>query len=295
MTNALTLPPALFDTDAIDRANLADSTRVKYRAALAAMMLAGINPLQAEELTRYAQTIPPSARAHLKAALKIITADAAMLAKGNATPENVHHVQSILWRLEAMDAAITANQPDPERTPHWLSQEEVNTLMNYARLTSLRDTIILGVLFGAGLRCEELVNVTFSALGKLDSTDILTIRGKGDKVRTIPIDSGLAYNLREWQKAVGGSHIARRVDRHGNIYDSMTDAGIFNLVRKYGELIGIMDLDPHDCRRTMGRLAYNKTMDLIYVRDLLGHADAKTTQKYIGLQIHTRPPGIMED
>ena len=295
MDTRIALPPALFHTDALDRADLAPSTRRQYWNAITAMLLAGINPLDGAQLADYAQGLPVSSRAFLKAALKIMTADAANLAKANATPENVHQVQAILWRLESMDAAIPTHQPDAERTPHWLTQEQVSTLLAAAKAVSMRDHVILGVLLGAGLRREELERLTFEALGSLEFTDILTVRGKGSKVRRIPIDKTLAALLEAWESTTQGGRVARSVDRHGNMGEGMTASGIFNLVRRYGALIGIQDLDPHDLRRTFGRLLYNKTRDLVYVMDLLGHAESKTTQRYIGLQIHTQAPDILRE
>lgn len=296
MNELTTIPaPQGFNFEALDRAAIAASTRAKYQAALTAMLLAKINPLNRDELISYAQSLPVSGRAFLKAALQIVTQDTVNTLKASATPQNLATIQAALLRLEALQDAIPTHQPDPVRIPHWLTQEQVTQILDVARTQSPRDHAILAVLFGAGLRREELEKLTFDALRQIDGKPVLTVRGKGDKVRTIPVDYALATTLQQWNLIAGGGRIARRMDRHGNLYDSMSAAGIFNLVRKYGELIGIDDLDPHDCRRTFGRLVYNQTHDLLFVRDLLGHANAETTQHYIGLQIHTARPQILEE
>lgn len=304
MNELTTLPtPNGFNFAALDRADLAESTRTKYRAALAAMLLAGVNPLHREQLIDYALGLPVSGRAFLKAALQIVTADTVNHLKASATPENIGTIQAALLRLEALQDAIPTHQPDPVRVPHWLTQEQVNQILNTARETSMRDYVIMGCLFGAGLRREELETLTFAALMELDGESLLTVRGKGDKVRHVNIDPQLAQTLHTWEQTTsvpavqrtGGGRIARRIDRHGNLYDSISAVGIFNLVRKYGLTVGIDDLDPHDCRRTFGRLVYNRTLNILLVRDLLGHASSDTTSDYIGLQIHTHCPQIIEE
>ena len=74
--------------------------------------------------------------------------------------------------------------------------------------------------------------------------------------------------------------------KSGKIGDSLSAVGIFTVVRKYGALIGIDDLDPHDLRRSYGRIMYEATKDIVLVKNLLGHSSVRTTQKYIGLHIN---------
>ena len=115
--------------------------------------------------------------------------------------------------------------------------------------------------------------------------DVLVVTGKGDKRRVIQISSLLASHLREWKRVVGGGRIARKMNKGGKVGKSLSAFGIFTIVRKYGNTIGIPDLDPHDCRRSYGRLLYEATQDIVLVKNLLGHADTKTTLKYIGYEI----------
>jgi integrase len=55
-----------------------------------------------------------------------------------------------------------------------------------------------------------------------------------------------------------------------------------------GELTAV---HPHDLRRTYARRCYDAGMDILAIRDNLGHADHKTTLAYIGVQeMDTRKP-----
>lgn len=288
--NSLTLPD--FDYTALDRADLAPGTLRHYKAAIALLIASNINIMDYAELANYAHSLPHSGRSNLKAALKIVTRDYVNRAKTSSAP--VETIQRFLWAMEAMNDAIVISKPTTERTPHWLSQAQVDRLTSMALATSSREYIVLAVLLGAGVRCEELATLTFDAVSQIpmgtQMVDILTIRGKGDKKRVIRISALLASHLREWKLKAGSGRIARRIYKGGRLGDSLSVRGIFDLVRRYGQLIGIPDLDPHDCRRSYGRLMYQATGDIVLVKDYLGHADTKTTLRYIGEDLNLDVP-----
>lgn len=286
----LSIPSPQLDTSALDRANLAKGTRRHYKAVIARLLLSGINPFDPdnyEALAEYAASLPSSSQSNLKAALKIISRDYVNRAKISGAP--VETIQRFLWLIEVMNDVIEVKQPPTERTPHWLSQEQVNRLLDAAR-SNQRDYIILAVLVGSALRREELSNLSFSNISQIPENgtmiDILTVvHGKGDKKRTIRISKDLANDLRDWEKYTGGGMVARSINKSGVLGDSLSTNAIFDIVRKYGIMIGIDDLDPHDLRRTYGRLLYESTKDILLVMVRLGHKDVRTTERYIGLDI----------
>jgi site-specific recombinase XerC len=276
------------DLSPLDRATLADGTRRNYKTAILLLIASNVNVRDYQALADYALSLSHSGRANLKAALAILTRDAVNQAKTSNMP--VEDIQRFLWQMEAMNEAIQVSRPTTERTPHWLSQDQVDTITEAALNTSLRDYIVMSILLGAGLRREELETLTFDALsqisGEYGMVDILTVIGKGDKKRVIPIASALAARIREWQAVVGGGRIARRMYKGGKIGASLTAPRIFAMVRKYGLYVGIKDLDPHDCRRSYGRLMYfSNKKDIMKVMVLLGHKSVETTQIYIGVKI----------
>jgi integrase len=66
---------------------------------------------------------------------------------------------------------------------------------------------------------------------------------------------------------------------------SMSSVAIFQLVRKYGEMIGIPELAPHDLRRTFAQLGYEAGVPITQISVLLGHSSVATTQKYLNLNL----------
>lgn len=273
------------DLSPLDRSNLAPGTLRHYKAAIVLLLASNINVRDHDALASYANTLPPSGRSNLKAAMSIMIRDYINKAKLSGAP--VDEIQRFLWEAEAIQDTIKVHQPDAERTPHWLSQSQVDTITAEALRNSFRDYIILAVLLGSGIRCEELEYLTFDNLHQIPykgkMKDVIILKGKGDKKRTVPIHPELANKLREWKSITGGGRVARRLLKGGKIGESLSSPRIRKLVLQYGYLLGFEDLAPHDLRRTYGRIMYYKTNNIVLVKELLGHADTKTTLKYIGV------------
>jgi len=281
-----------FDYSAIARADLQPSTKLKYQRAIDNMLLAGIDPFDYPCLRAYSDTLSPSARGFLKAALKIMVEGELTRIKAHATPDNINAIQALISRIEAMDETIQIHAAEGKKTHVWLSREQVEqitALPDFSTPRGMRDYIVLSVLLGAGLRREELVNLTFDSLkqqpAKNGLRDVLAITGKGNKRRTIPISAKLANYLREWRGLVGDGYVARAINKAGVINGSLSEIGIHNIVRQYGARIGISGLDSHDLRRTYAMLGLNAGVSITQISVLLGHADIATTQRYLNLEL----------
>ena len=70
------------------------------------------------------------------------------------------------------------------------------------------------------------------------------------------------------------------------IFPSMSSVAIFRLINKYGNLIGVPGLAPHDLRRTFSQLGYEAGVPITQVSKLLGHANVATTQRYLNLDLN---------
>jgi len=290
-TTALTTTQEI-DVTAIERANLADSTKAKYAREVEAMAQAGVNPLDHAALTAYAITLKSSRKAFLKSALRLMTLDYENKVKGGATPENLQAAQAAVMRLEAMRETIKVTTHKGTKAHTWLSQAQVRdiTALCGDDLEGKRDWIALGLLLGAGLRREELVNLTFDALmqqptkgGKM--RDVLEVTGKGAKGRVIPISSLLAERFQEWREVVGGGLVARSLGMKKELGKSMSGVAAFQIVRRYGKMIDAPELSPHDLRRTYAHLGYDAGVPITQIKELLGHASVATTQKYLDLSL----------
>lgn len=307
MNNTLTTTPQ-FDFSSLDRrTDLADSTKRKYRGAWLRALASGVDLTNPASVYSYAVTLPASGQLHLSAMMKHQTQELERAMKSgldmqDVTPEIIAQMTATFWKLESLRDSIPTRATKGTKGHIWLSQPEVDritSLPNRATLRGRRDYIILALLLGAGLRCEEMEALTFDTLLRLPNgnsyRDVLTITGKGDVMRTVPISPLLSQRLREWHAEIGsltasdhaqaGGQVARSVNKAGKLGESLSDRAVFDIVRQYGALIEHPDLDPHDFRRSFGRLGYEATRDVMLIRDLLGHKNVKTTQDYIGLHI----------
>jgi site-specific recombinase XerD len=283
-----------FDTTAIDRADLQPTTKYKYKRELAAMRSAGVNPLDYDALIDYADNLKSSRKTFLKSALRMISIDYERGAKGSATPETIAQVQTVVYRLEAMRSAVNVTKHKGTKAHTWLSQAQVKEITAACGddLIGRRDWIILGLLLGAGLRRDELSNLTFEAIKQQPTRggkvrNVLEVTGKGNKTRVIPISTLLAQRLASWKFEIGSGKIARSVTKGKTaaIGESLSTIGIFKLVSSYGAKINKANLAPHDLRRTYAQLGYEAGIPLTQLQTLLGHESINTTQRYLDLAL----------
>lgn len=288
----LTISTPTFDYSALQRANISESTRKKYISAIQQLISSGVDPFDRESLTNYVFTLPNSTKAFTKAGLAIMAKEYELKIKSNAAPENIATAQAMLFRLEAMTKTINVTVSKGEKAHVWLAPaqvEQITALPDRSTIKGMRDYIVLSVMLGAGLRRDELVNLTFDQIKQQPIKDgfrtVLSITGKGNKDRIIPINNKLAAYLRQWQTICGTGFVARSISKSGTIGTDLSEIGIHNIVRQYGALIGIPELDSHDLRRTYAQIGYNAGVPITQVSRLLGHADIRTTQRYLNLDI----------
>ena len=154
-------------------------------------------------------------------------------------------------------------------------------------LMGMRDKALLGLLVGSGLRRFELAKLKVDHLGyEQDRPAILNIVGKKLRVRSIPLAEWTWDLTWDWLETAGideGPVIrgfykgGKKIRPHG-----ISTQAINDIVMKYGEMMGL-ELHPHDLRRTFARLAFDGGSSVEQIQISLGHADAKTTYVYLGL------------
>lgn len=176
--------------------------------------------------------------------------------------------------------------------PDVLSVEKVFKLIslpNQQRALGARDKAILELLYSAGIRISELV--------QLDCADVLAedalvkVVGKGSKERVVPIGGpaleALDYYLnRAWMKlAKGRRPEALFLNRLGN---RISRQGCWFIIQKYAAQLDIKAY-PHILRHSFATHMLENGADLRAVQEMLGHASISTTQVYTHLsQAHLR-------
>ena len=134
-----------------------------------------------------------------------------------------------------------------------------------------RTALILRCAVDAGMRRGEIAQIHARDLTRDLTGWSITVHGKGQRERTIPLPDDLATDLRQACKTGGGWAFPGRIGGHLS-------------ARRVGELAtdvlpGIWTL--HTLRHAYATRLHDATHDLIAVQQLLGHASVATTQRYV--------------
>ena len=175
-----------------------------------------------------------------------------------------------------------------KKLPTVLSRDEVAALIRQPDVSTpagLRDKAILETMYACGLRASE---VTGLELGKLDLEDgTLRVVGKGRKERLVPIGSDAQSALRTWLSR-GRPHMVgvteeKRVfvNQRGG---ALTRQGLHGIVTNHAKSAGLGGrMTPHTLRHSFATHLLAGGCDLRALQEMLGHADAATTQMYTHL------------
>jgi len=116
---------------------------------------------------------------------------------------------------------------------------------------------------------------------------IVNLIGKGGRVRTVPMPNWTKSAIDSWIAAadIKDGLVFRAMNRAGRVIaTSIMPRAIFQLVRRFGDMIGAPNLGPHDLRRTFAKLAHKGRSGLEQIQLSLGHASITTTERYLGVR-----------
>jgi site-specific recombinase XerD len=196
-----------------------------------------------------------------------------------------------------------------------LSTDEILALMNVCQddhtPAGVRDAAMIGIMYAAGLRRDEVVRLGVSDFDP--ETGKLVIYGRHKKQRTAYITNGAADALNYWiairgQKAgalfvevnKGGKVLIKResmlvkpfrkirgVDvpnkKAGQTIfrgGALTSQAIYNMLNKRAQQASIKNFSPQDLRRTFISHLLDAGADIATVSKMAGHANIQTTARY---------------
>ena len=143
----------------------------------------------------------------------------------------------------------------------------------------LRDRALLELFYSSGLRLSELCALRWRDLDLADG--LVTVMGKGERQRTVPIGSHARAALAEWAGSTGaGPGDPVFPGRNGPITPRAVQLRVRKLARQQGLFKRV---HPHLLRHSFASHILESSGDLRGVQELLGHADISTTQVYTHL------------
>lgn len=149
----------------------------------------------------------------------------------------------------------------------------------------IRDKAIIYILLTTGIRNTALRTIDVDDLDMDNYTFIVT--DKGGKVKQYVMSEELHWALRTW--LVERNYVvmdeledkkckALFVSQQKKRIDSTT---LKNIIQKYACDINGKNITPHKLRATYGTQLYNKTGDIYFVQQCMGHSNPKTTELYV--------------
>ena len=153
-----------------------------------------------------------------------------------------------------------------------------------------RDRAILSTFLYHGLRRAEVCDLKMSSMFVDNGVNVFLIKGKGDKIRRVPINPSTIKLINEYLNACDhpGQEddplflpIKNFKDKKGDL-KHITGDGVYKIVMYYAQKAGI-DINkfhPHSLRATAATNALNNNADIVEVQKWLGHANIQTTRIY---------------
>lgn len=172
----------------------------------------------------------------------------------------------------------------PEPAIGHLSVGGVKALLRSAAGHSLRDLALLSVMYDLGARVQEVCDLTVGDL-HLEKPATALVTGKGGKTRIVPMTPQVAE--------IASRYVAREGLHHDDpLFPNrkgakMTRSGVAYVLAKHAESASKASpgalppkVTPHALRHSKAMHLLEAGVNLIYIRDFLGHSSVTTTEVY---------------
>ncbi len=167
---------------------------------------------------------------------------------------------------------------DSAENPQTLTKRQ----QSYNKITQKRDSALLALLLGTGIRVSECVGINLEDIDFNVNGFKITRKGGNETILYFSNEVATALlsylkereqnkNIPQDEKALFLSIQNKRI----------TVRAVEKLVKKYSEAsVPLKHITPHKLRSTYGTNLYRETNDIYIVADVLGHKDVNTTKKH---------------
>ncbi len=193
--------------------------------------------------------------------------------------------------LESNPVRLVSRPKQEKRLPVFYREESMQDyfertkgVLEYGKYEDQLERMILGLLYGTGIRRSELISLN------RDSVDyarrVLRVRGKGDKMREIPLTPSLCDEILLYLQSVDSLKCADQAPeapllqtpRGGRLYPVYVDRAVKAALGQVGSISGRKS--PHVLRHTLATELLDGGTDLNSIKELLGHSSLAATQVY---------------
>ena len=211
-------------------------------------------------------------------------------------PAHLDHITQVLGIRQK-------NTPAPDLG--YLTGDEIKALLGEpgtATTRAVRDTVLLALAYDTGARVQELCDLDIADIRR-STPIIVSIRGKGSKIRYVPVMDPTARLLADYLNHLK-PHPGIGPDTNplfsGPHHTRLTRSGVTKILARHVRAVRApppgsapgLPVTAHTLRRSRAMHLIQAGVNLIYIRDLLGHADVSTTEIYARADAETKRKAI---
>ncbi len=156
--------------------------------------------------------------------------------------------------------------------------------MAFHNSLGLRDTAIITLFLGTGIRISELVGLNTDDFDFATNSFVVTRKGGNRAVLYFndEVSSALQNYLEERENTLKDTPFADERAMFLSLHKKrISTRQVQELVKKYAKIVSpLKKITPHKLRSTFGTNLYRQTGDIYVVADCLGHKDVNTTKKH---------------
>ena len=174
---------------------------------------------------------------------------------------------------------------------NYLTTDGIKLLLEQPDLNArggLRNLTLLALMYDSGARVQEIIDLTPSSV-RLDNPSIVKLFGKGRKARIVPLQEEQTIFLRKYMQE------NNLLEPYSNQYplfsntrkEKLTRAGVTYILNTYADLARKINpviipetISCHSLRHSKAMHLLQAGVNLVYIRDLLGHVSVQTTDVY---------------
>ena len=172
-----------------------------------------------------------------------------------------------------------------KKLPVILSREEIWRMLQSADL--LKHKLLIGLIYGCGLRCMEVRNIKLSHLD-FDRKMLHIVQSKGNKDRYVPLSDHLIRGLQTFISVENPIHYLFNGNRHSSSIESKdfdsrySQRGIQWAIKSVCEKASISKVvHTHTLRHSYATHLLEDGVPIIMVQKLLGHERIESTMEYL--------------
>ena len=180
---------------------------------------------------------------------------------------------------------LVSSPKKEKRIPSFINYEGIDEIFNIPNTDTIdgqREKVIIEVLYGAGIRVSELVNIKMKDID-FDNKTIL-IFGKGSKERIVSFGEPAKDAMKKYINDARKKYLKNNESEYlivGNNTDRLTTRRIEQIIDKLITKTSIkMNVTPHMFRHTFATHLLDNGCNLIAVQELLGHESLSSTEIY---------------